>query len=463
MDPLLLLSIGFLIVVGGITLARLHPFLALILAATVVSLLTSAGQIEQALLQQSVAPAVAAARAAEPVGLKLGALFGRACGQLGLLIALASVVGSALLASGAAERIVQSTLQRFGESRAVWVFGLCGFVLGIPIFFDTVFLLLLPLARTLATRTQRRYLLSVLAIAAGATMTHSLVPPTPGPLFAARALGVDLGTMMVGGITLGAATALVGLAYATWIDRRSPVPPPAPGAGAELTQPRALPPLWLSVTPIVLPVVLIGGLTLARAFVPTSRLVPLLEQVGEPNIALALAAAVALGLLVWRRGRDRSALRQDLQSALSDAGTILFVTAAGGVFGGVLQETGVGTRIAALAETYQLGVLPLAFGVTALIRVAQGSATVAMVTSVGMLSGVTGAAPLGFHPVYVALAIGCGSKLVPWMNDSGFWVVARTAGLSEAQTFRGFSVMLALMGTVGFVLVLTAASLLPLR
>lgn len=144
MDPLLLLAVGFLIVVGGITLARLHPFLALVIAAAGVSLLTPAAQIEQALLQQGVAAGAAATRAAEPLGVKLGALFGRSAGQLGLLIALASIVGSALLASGAAERIVRATLRAFGESRAVWVFGVCGFVLGIPIFFDTVFLLLLP-------------------------------------------------------------------------------------------------------------------------------------------------------------------------------------------------------------------------------------------------------------------------------------------------------------------------------
>lgn len=292
-------------------------------------------------------------------------------------------------------------------------------------------------------------------------MTHSLVPPTPGPLFAARALGVDLGSMMIGGLLLGAATALVGILYARWLDRRQPVPPP-PAVAATSGTDDSLPPLWLAVIPITLPVVLIGWLTVARTFAPASPALRFLEQAGEPNVALGLAAVAALALLVRRRGRDRNALRQDLQTALGDAGAILFVTAAGGVFGGVLQETGVGARIAALAQAYQLGVLPLAFAVTALIRVAQGSATVAMVTSVGMLSGVVAAAPLAFHPVYVALAIGCGSKLVPWMNDSGFWVVARTAGLTEAQTFRGFSVMLALMGSAGFLLVLLAAWLLPL-
>ena len=119
-------------------------------------------------------------------------------------------------------------------------------------------------------------------------------------------------------------------------------------------------------------------------------------------------------------------------------------------------------RIQDLAEVYRIGVLPLAFFVTALVRVAQGSATVAMVTSVGILGGVASSTSLGFHPLYIALAIGCGSKLVPWMNDSGFWVVGRMSGFTETETLRGFSAMLALMGIVGFLATLLGAWFFPL-
>lgn len=133
-------------------------------------------------------------------------------------------------------------------------------------------------------------------------------------------------------------------------------------------------------------------------------------------------------MCLLRRGGDRNALRATVQSALGNAGSIILVTAAGGVFGGILQESGVGERIQGLAREYRIAILPLAFVVTALIRTAQGSSTVAMVTSVGIVGAFSSAEILGFHPVYFALTIGCASKLIPWMNDSGFWVVCKASG-----------------------------------
>jgi GntP family gluconate:H+ symporter len=141
---------------------------------------------------------------------------------------------------------------------------------------------------------------------------------------------------------------------------------------------------------------------------------------------------------------------------------IILITASGGVFGGILQETGIGERIQGMAREYRIGVLPLAFVVTALIRTAQGSATVAMVTSVGILGAFASPETLGFHPVYLALTIGCASKLIPWMNDSGFWVVSKTSGLSERETLRTMSVMFTIMGLAGFLVLLVAARWFPL-
>ena len=212
MDPLYLLLLGVVVVIGGIVWLRLHPFVALLAAALAVALLTPAAALERNLLAQQKSAAEAKARAEDPVGTRLAAKFGAACGNLGLLIALASVVGSCLLHSGGAERIVRSALQTFGEKRAPLVLAVSGLILGVPVFFDTVFLLLIPIARALAARTGRDYLLYVLAIAVGTTMTHSLVPPTPGPLFAATTLKVDIGLMMLAGLVLSALTASCGLA-----------------------------------------------------------------------------------------------------------------------------------------------------------------------------------------------------------------------------------------------------------
>ena len=466
MDPLLLLLIGIVVVIGGIVWLRMNAFVALLAAGIAVATLTPRENIVRYALAQGATAEAAAAQADEPIGTKLAEKFGNTCTRLGLLIAMASIVGACLLASGGAERIVRSALALFGEPRAPLVFAGSGFVLGIPIFFDTVFLLLIPLVRAMTLRTGRNFLLYVLCIAVGATMTHSLVPPTPGPLFVANALKVDLGAMMVGGLLLGLGTVSAGLAYAWWANRRWPAVM-APVAGAEapaaVERPeRELPPLGLALAPIFVPVILISGLTITRNLAPHSPLADVMGRIGHPNIAMAIAAVIALATLFWKQHGDRLAVRTQVQNALADAGTIILVTAAGGIFGGVLQETGVGLRIQDLAETYRIAVLPLAFVVTALVRVAQGSATVAMVTSVGILGGFGSAELLGFHPLYLALAIGCGSKPGPWMNDSGFWVVCKMSGLSETETLRSYSAMLSLMGLVGFVLVMLAARLMPL-
>ena len=468
MDPFYLLLIGVVIVVGGIVFLRLHAFIALFGAAIVVSALTPRSNIEQSVLAQKRPAAEAKARADENLGAKLASKFGSSCTSLGVLIAMASIVGVCLLHSGGADRIVRSTLALFGEQRAPIVLAVCGLTLGVPVFFDTVFLLLIPLARAMAVRTGKDYLLYVLAIAVGTTMTHSLVPPTPGPLFAANALKVDLGTMMVGGLLLSSFTACFGLAYAWWANRRWPIAARNPSfaegmAVSAVERPdHELPPLWLALAPIVLPVVLISGATIAAVVTLPAEVKQIINTLGHPNIAVTIAAAIALLTVATRRGNDPKKVKSTVQEALADAGMIILITAAGGVFGGVLQETGVGERIQGLAREYRIGVLPLAFLVTALIRTAQGSATVAMVTSVGIVGAFATPETLGCHPVYLALTIGCASKLVPWMNDSGFWVVSKTSGLTERETLRTMSVMFSLMGVVGFLAVLLTATLFPL-
>lgn len=469
MDPFLLLLIGVVVVVGGIVLLRMHAFIALFSAAIIVGALTPAENIAQALRAQGRPAAEITARSQETLGPKLAAKFGDACKNLGILIAMASIVGACLLESGGADRIVRSMLRLFGEKRSPLVFATSGYVLGIPVFFDTVFLLLIPLARAMGTRTRRNYLLYVLAIAVGTTMTHSLVPPTPGPLFAANALKVDIGLMMIGGIIVSAFAACFGLAYAWWLDRRFPVPVREPAGEPNVTTPATerpeseLPPLWLALAPIVLPVVLI-----AMSTAKTSGLLAvegaggMIATIGHPNMALAIAAAISLVTVAWRRRGEGTVVRKAVQAALADAGLIILITSAGGVFGGILQETGVGERIQNVATQYRIAVLPLAFAVTALIRTAQGSATVAMVTAVGILQGFSSPEVLGFHPLYLALTIGCASKLVPWMNDSGFWVVCKTSGLTERETLRGMSVMFTFMGIAGFLLILVVAKLFPM-
>lgn len=413
--------------------------------------------------------------AQQTLGDRLGAAFGSTCGKIGILIAMASIVGKCLLDSGAADRIVRSATRWCGEARAPVAFLVSGFVLAIPVFFDTVFYLMMPLGKALHLRTRRSYLLYILAIIAGGTMAHSLVPPTPGPLFAAEALNVDLGLMILGGSVVGFAAALAGFCWALFADRRWPLPmresPDALAALEDVTRKTddELPPLWLSLLPILLPVAMISGRTCVEAWQKTPGAVvpPWVASWsaiwGHSDIALTLSAAIGLATLAWKRRASLKELAQATQVALADGGQIILITAAGGAFGNLLQQTGITGLIRSLPPLSDTAVLTVAFLITAAVRTAQGSATVAMITAVGVLGAFAEPGVLHCHSLYLALAIGCGSKPIAWMNDSGFWVICKMTGMTETEGLRAVSPMTILMGTVGLGVTLLGAMLFPLQ
>lgn len=469
MDPLWIMLIGMAMVVGSILWLRLHAFLALLIGALVVAALTPSAAVMDWALGHEMSQEAASQLAGQGWGERVAAALGETAGEIAILIALAAVIGRCLLDSGAAERIVRSFLKALGQEKAPAAFLCSGFVLGVPVYFDTVFYLLMPLGKSMGLRQPAKYGLLVMSIIAGTTMAHSLVPPTPGPLFVAAQLEVDLALMIGGGLMIGVVTCAVGYAYALWANRKWPVPL-RESAGLTLEDLEAqskkpsteLPSFWLSIFPIVLPVVLIAGRSLARGIWETMpQGFQWLEIAGDKNIALLMGAMVAMGMLVKRWSGDRERLKEALQNALSGAGVIILITSAGGAFGEMLQQTGIADRITSLASSYQVGLLPLAFLVTALVRTAQGSATVAMITTVGLLAGMVDPASLDYHPVYVALAIGCGSKPFPWMNDSGFWIISRMSGMTERETFKAFSWMITLMGLAGLVAVMILSKLFP--
>lgn len=459
MTPLGILIVALVVVVGGVLAFRLHPFLILIIAAFVVALLTPSGDAAIAAPGQRVAEG-----------------FGKTALDIGIVIAMASILGTCLSAAGGAQRIVVSIQHLVGERRTPLALLLAGFVLGIPMFAETVFYLLLPLARAAWDRTGKHYLLCVLAIVAGATMTHSLVPPTPGPLFVADALDVDMATMIGVGSIVGLIAALAGYAYACWADRRWPLQPKraghAAGTGDEHdpsgetapAAPAMLPPLWAALLPILLPVVLISLESVSQSapaiFSPTA--LSAIRLVGEKNVALSLAALAAI-LVLHRAGGGMPAVRRTIAEAVTEAGGIILVIAAGGALGGALRQAGLAQLSAGLATGAGIAVIPIAWLVTAIIRMAQGSATVAMITAAGVMAPIVLDGSHAFHPVYVAVAIGCGSKIGMWMNDSGFWVISRMSGMSETQTLRSASVMVLVEGTVGLIATLALALTWPMR
>jgi len=462
-----ILTVAMLLVLAGVLWARLHPFLVLIVTALVVAALTPPERLGDA--------------AALPIGRRVAEGFGKTAHDIGILIAMASILGQCLMEARGAERIVAAIERLVGRRRAAFAFLGAGFLLGIPMFAEAVFYLLLPLVKASWRETRRNGVLLVLSIVAGATMTHSLVPPTPGPLFVADEMGIDIALMMRQGMIVGAIAALAGFGYATWADRRFAIPlrtagdevpgrAPAdtrPGTEAGKLRPGTeaggLPPLWASLLPILLPVVLISADSAVDsiAAVPAS-VARIVHVVGDKNLALTVSAVAAILLLATRRGASRKTVRQAVAAAVLEGGEIILVIAAGGALGAALRQAGMAELAAAAVPKQALLLLPIAWGVTVLIRAAQGSATVAMITAVGIIAPIADAASLPYHEVYVALAIGCGSKPGMWMNDSGFWVIARMTGMTETETLKTASVMVAIEGIVGLLATMALAACWPL-
>jgi GntP family gluconate:H+ symporter len=181
---------------------------------------------------------------------------------------------------------------------------------------------------------------------------------------------------------------------------------------------------------------------------------------GDKNIALIIGALIALGILLKATSGEKTI--EAVRDALTSAGVIILITGAGGAFGGVLQQTGIGRTIEGLSSSHQVPILPLAFLLTTLIRTAQGSATVAMITASGAFAGIATAEQLGFHPLYLALVIGCGSKPIWWMNDSGFWVVSQMSGMTESESLKALTPSSALAGVVGLIVIMIGAAIFPL-
>lgn len=478
-DPLFILLVGVLIVVGGIIGLKLHPFLALLLGAFVVAVLTPASAIEQYALAKGTAPAAALALSKKSIGERIATEFGNTCAKIGILIAMAAIIGKCMLESGAAERIIRSVLRLTGMEKAPIAFLVSSFFIGVPVFFDTVIFLMMPLAKAMTLRIGKNYLLLVLCVMAGAAMANSLVPPAPGPLFLIGEMQIPIGLMMVAGTIVGLFTITAGYFFALWANRRWPIPL-RDSLDAKLEDLRViaakedvhLPSLGVSLLPVLLPLVLICLNTyidamgapetgVKQASILGQTLV-LVKFFGDKNIAIVTGGIAALLILANQKKDSKDGLGPFVQAALASGGVIILITAAGGAFGGMLQQTGISARIADMTKDYQMALIPLAFLIAAVVRTAQGSATVALITASGILSGMATQANLEFHPVYLGLAIGCGSKLVPWMNDAGFWIICKLSNLTEKEALKTISPLLVVMGLTGLVVIMIGAKLFPL-
>ena len=467
MSSIFIILIATAVVLFCIIRLKLHAAISILIAALLTALLTTPEMIMAFGEQKGMSSAEITSLTHLTVGKRLAIAFGNTSAKIGILIALASIIGTSLMRSGAADRIIRGLLNLFGKKNTSLALLSGSFTLAIPVFFDTVFYLMIPLVKTLTIREPRKFSLYLMTIIAGGVMAHSLIPPTPGPLFVAEEMGIDLGAMIIGGLVIGSITVLAGYLYALWANKRWDLPmrDTADISVKELEKfslksTSELPSLSWSLLPIILPLFLITGNTFSSVWLAKDSLAKgVFETIGDANIALFIAAILSLWIL-WKHLIDQSLFKKYITEALTSAGMIILITSAGGAFGQMLQQTGIGSQIGAMASNYQVALLPMAFVITALVRSAQGSATVAMITAMGVMSGVVNA-ELTFHPVYLALAIGCGSKIFAWMNDSAFWIITEMSGMEVKETLRHFSALLMVMALAGLVSIMILSTLFP--
>ncbi|MEZ4774941.1 MAG: SLC13 family permease [Bacteroidia bacterium] len=439
--PFVVLLLGITFVILTIAVFRIHAFLALILAAIFVGLLNPDVPGKEEVSRW--------VRAVEQPMIEMGTT----AGQIGFVIALASIIGMALMESGAADKIIRKFLSVLGEKRAGVALLISGFFLAIPVFFDTVFFLLIPLAIALSSRIGKRYLYFVMAICGGGVITHVLVAPTPGPLIMAEEYGLDLGVSIIGGIVAGLIPAVVVLYVSDWLDKRVPVTIPKIAGNQESKSDDELPSFMMSVLPVILPVLLISIASLI-GILPKESVAPALKNLvnflGNKNIALLIGAVIALWVMAKQQNLNLFQLTGKIESPLTTAGIIILITSAGGAFGAMIKHTGIGDAILAATSGHELNYIFLAWGIAAVMKIAQGSSTVAMITTANIMVPLVGdGSTLPYPLLLIFLATGFGSLTLSWMNDSGFWVVGKMSGFTEKQTLQSLTFVLFMISITG--------------
>jgi gluconate:H+ symporter, GntP family len=466
--PFVVLAVSMAFLIVSITKFRLHAFIALICAAVL------AGLLGGAFTPEALKRLAFFGKSADNFWVATLELvmidFGRTAGDIAISIALAAVIGMSLMESGAADKVVRRFLGVFGEKRAGMAILASTYLLSIPIFFDTMFMLMVPLAKALRMRTGKNYLLYLMCICIAGVVTHSLTVPHPGPLKAVENLHLDAGMSLWWGILSGILPCIGGYFVAKWINSRFEVPlRETPGTTLEelrgiSNQPEhELPSFFWSVLPVILPIFLIS---MASVFQMKALRSPAVEFLGNKNIALLIGTVIALAVLARQKRAGFQQIENLIGGPLETAGMIILITSAGGAFGAMLRNIGVGDAIRVAAQSYQVNVLLLAWVTAAVIRIAQGSATVAMLTTSAIMWDMVDPGvltqPLPYHSMYVFLAIGFGAFCCSWMNDSGFWVVSRLSGMTEKETLRSWTTMLTVVSVLGLILTLAAAAILPM-
>ncbi|MCQ4258943.1 gluconate:H+ symporter [Stutzerimonas stutzeri] len=379
---------------------------------------------------------------------------GGTLGFVALIIGLGSMFGEMLRVSGGSERLALTLINKCGDRTVPWALGLVGFLVSIAVFIDVAIVILVPLIYGIARRTGKSLLYYGIPLCAGLSVTHTFLPPTPGPIATASILGADLGWVIIWGVIAGLpAMAVAGPLFGKFISNRIfvPVPEYMVQGESKFDDPSKLPAFKGVVLTLLLPLALILGNTSAEMLLAEGNpLRDILMFIGNPIIALLLTTLLTFWVFGHNRGYSADQLQKIATKALEPAGIIILITGAGGVFGKVLVESGVGKILADAMQDMNMPLVLFGFTTAAIMRISQGSGTVAMITGASLTAPV--AQLLGASPQMLALctiAIACGGAAFSHVNDSGFWMANRYFGMSVSDTLKSWTVMKTLVGLTG--------------
>lgn len=452
MTPTVLVLLGLASVAAILALiikAKAHPFLALLIVSIALALVAG-------IPLQDIVPSLV-----DGMGATLG--------SVALIVTLGAMLGRIIEVSGGADVLANTLLRRFGPDRAPWALGAAAFIFGVPVFVDVALIVLMPIILSVGRRLQGNMLNYALPTVMGLLTVHVVLPPHPGIVGGAEIMGADVGMVLLLGIVPALLMWLSSQLIVPLVTRRvfSPVPALSTEAqkmmeedsgqsGQASPSSEKAPSAGLVILMIIIPLVLIMGQTITLMTLPSDSLaVRIFGFIGASPMALLIGVVIATFVLGFRRGWDASHAEEVINSSLPPVAAVILITGAGGTFGHILKETGVAEAVASALSGTGLHILILAWLMAALIRAAQGSATVSTLTTAPLILPIT--TSMGLEPLQVALVtvtIGIGSMALSHVNDSLFWVWSRYNEVTTANGLKSYTVMTTVVSMIGFGIVM---------
>jgi len=429
--------IGIIVLIFLILKLRVQAFIALLIASIVVGVISGMNPSEIISTMQ------------EGMGNTLG--------FVAMVVGLGAMFGAILEHSGGAEALANFLVNKFGEKNASWALVIAGFFIAIPVFFDVAFIILVPIIYSLQRKTKKSLLLYGIPLLAGLAITHAFIPPTPGPVAVADILNADLGWVILFGFVVGIPTAIIsGPVFGKYIAKKIFVE--APQLTIDKLKSEEFPPVGVIFSIIGIPILLIVSNTVLNSTLFSEGVIPFevkswLKMIGHPFTALIIANLVAWYVLGIRRNFTKENLLKITTKSMEPAGIIILLTGAGGVFKQVLVNTGTGEMLANYFANEGVSILLFAFLAAVIVRVLQGSSTVAMITAAGITAPLLAVDISEIDKALLVIAIASGASILSHVNDSGFWLVSKYLGINETQTFKSWTLMTTILSVTGFVTV----------